>query len=229
MEDNLNEMVVVEESNAAENLNMPADNGNKKMKHRKKEQGFRDKLAMLWKDKRKFSVRLITAICAAIAFVFTFFVFGPFELYISNMSFFAFSCKYLIPPVVIAGLILTAAVTLILVLLRGKVYNYAVSLVFSVTLAGYIQGNFLNIDHGTLDGSEVVWQNFKVPAMLNLLFWAGSHFNSPCASVFQPKAVEECGEDCFGDHSRRTGNRAGIPSGYGKIYQCFGRRLFNEG
>lgn len=172
MEDNLNEMVVVEESNAAENLNMPADNGNKKMKHRKKEQGFRDKLAMLWKDKRKFSVRLITAICAAIAFVFTFFVFGPFELYISNMSFFAFSCKYLIPPVVIAGLILTAAVTLILVLLRGKVYNYAVSLVFSVTLAGYIQGNFLNIDHGTLDGSEVVWQNFKVPAMLNLLFWA---------------------------------------------------------
>ena len=173
LEENLNEMIAVEKSNeTAEDLNLSADNGNKKKKHKKKEQSFRDKLTSLWEDKRKFSVRLITAICAAVAFVFTFFVFGPFELYISNMSFFAFSCKYLIPPVVIAGLILTAAITSVLILLRGKVYNYAVSLVFSVTLAGYIQGNFLNIDHGTLDGSEVVWQNFKVPAMLNLLFWA---------------------------------------------------------
>ncbi len=167
----MGETVVVEENKVPECTEVSAGDGNKKKKHRKK-QDFRGKLHELWEDKRKFSVRLITAICAAAAFVFTFFVFGPFELYISNMSFFAFSCKYLVPPVVIAGSILAVAITGILILLKGKIFNYAVSVVFSVTLAGYIQGNFLNIDHGTLDGSEIVWQNFKIPAMLNLLFWA---------------------------------------------------------
>ena len=147
----------------------PAEEPKKPKK--KKAAGFGEKLSDLWRDKRKFTSRLITAAAASAAFVFTFLVFGPLEIYISNMAFFAFSGKYLFAPAAVAGIVIAAAMTGILVLLRGKIYNYAVSLVISLTLAGYIQGNFLNIDHGTLDGSEVVWQNFKVPAMLGVLFW----------------------------------------------------------
>ena len=146
--------------------------GKQKKPKKKKSAGFREKLSDLWHDKRKFTSRLITALAASAAFVFTFLVFGPLEIYISNMAFFAFPGKYLFLPAALAGIVIASVMTGILVLLRGKIYNYAASLVISLTLAGYIQGNFLNIDHGTLDGSEVVWQNFKVPAMLGVLFWA---------------------------------------------------------
>ena len=139
---------------------------------KKKSESFTEKLNDLWRDKRKLSSRLITSLAASIAFVFTFLVFGPLEIYISNMAFFAFSGKYLFAPAALMGIAVAAVMTGILILLRGKIYNYAVSLVISLTVAGYIQGNFLNIDHGTLDGSEVVWQNFKAPAMLGILFWA---------------------------------------------------------
>jgi len=106
------------------------------------------------------------------AFVYTFFVFGPFELFLSNMTFFAFSGKTLFGPALLAGVAITVVLVVLLILLRGKLYNYAVSLLFSLTVAGYLQGNFLNIDHGTLDGTEIVWQEFRTQAMLGLVFWA---------------------------------------------------------
>ncbi len=158
-----------------ENLNIQTNdtelNAVKPKKQKKKKEGFRDKLSALWEDKRRFKSRLMTALLASLAFVFTFFIFGPFELYISNSSFFAFSVKYMIFPIVLAGLIIFAVVFGILLLLKGKIFTYTVSAVFSFTLAGYIQGNFINVDHGALDGSQIKWQDFKIQAILGLLFW----------------------------------------------------------
>ena len=107
----------------------PAEEPKKPKK--KKTAGFGEKLSDLWRDKRKFTSRLITAAAASVAFVFTFLVFGPLEIYISNMAFFAFSGKYLFAPAAVAWIVIAAAMTGILVLLRGKIYNYAVSLVIS--------------------------------------------------------------------------------------------------
>ncbi len=145
--------------------------GENKPEKKRRRMSVGEKMTLLWEDKRKTSARLFTALAAASAFVFTFFIFGPFELYLSNNSFFAFSFKYLVIPAVPAGILLAAALTAVLTLLRGKIYNYAVSAVFAFTVAGYLQGNLLNIDHGALDGSEVVWQNYKGAALLNLMVW----------------------------------------------------------
>lgn len=142
-----------------------------KKRKKKKKASFKEKCAELWQDKRKFRIRLLTALAASFALVFTFFIFGPLEIYITNIAFFAFPFRMLIGPVLLAGLGMTAALTAVLILLRGKIYNYAVSLVFSVTLAGYLQGNFFNVDHGSLDGAAVVWQNYLGAAMWGLLLW----------------------------------------------------------
>lgn len=154
----------------AANPNAPMPKKKKSGKKKKKKIFTKEKFHELWQDKRSFRVRLVTALLAALAFVFTFFIFGPFEIFLTNITFFAFSFDQLIAPILLTGLGMIAVLTGLLVLLRGKIYTYAVSFVFSVGLAGYLQG-FFNVDHGSLDGASIVWQNFKGQAMLGLLLW----------------------------------------------------------
>ena len=141
----------------------------KNKKHQKIQ--WKEKTAELLADKRSFSSRLKLAALAAFTFAFTFFLFGPFDIYLNNMSFFAFSGKYMVLPVLLAGLGIFAGLTLVLSLLRGRLYNYALSILFGLTVAGYLQGTLLNIDHGSLDGSDIIWQEYRLEAMLGLLFW----------------------------------------------------------
>lgn len=133
---------------------------------------FNKKLRNLWQDDRRFSERLLTSGAAVLAFVFTFIMFGPFELYIANMSYLVFGIKQLLPPIIIAGIIILAVFTVLFALLRGKIFNAVVSIVIGITIAGYIQGNYINIDHGTLDGTGIVWQDFKWQMLVNLFVWA---------------------------------------------------------
>lgn len=112
----------------------------------------------------------VSMICA-FAFVFTFIFFGPCETYAGNIGDMTFPISKLIPVLVLSGAIVFVIIVGILILLRGKLFTYALSFLFAVTLAGYIQGNFLNIDHGTLDGREIAWLHYKWPMLANLLFW----------------------------------------------------------
>lgn len=132
---------------------------------------FNKKLRNLWQDDRRFSERLLTSGAAVLAFVFTFIMFGPFELYIANISYLVFGIKQLLPPIIIAGIIILAVFTVLFALLRGKIFNAVVSIVIGITIAGYIQGNYINIDHGTLDGTGIVWQDFKWQMLVNLFVW----------------------------------------------------------
>ena len=106
---------------------------------------FNKKLRNLWQDDRRFSERLLTSGAAVLAFFFTFIMFGPFELYIANISYLVFGIKQLLPPIIIAGIIILAVFTVLFALLRGKIFNAVVSIVIGITIAGYIQGNYINI------------------------------------------------------------------------------------
>ncbi len=132
---------------------------------------FQKKLSALWQDNRSYKRRLLSAFLASLAFVFLFFVFGPLEIYFSNITFFTFSPRHLIVPVAVTALIILAVLTGLISLLKGKIFNYFVSFVFSLAVGCYLQGNLFNINHGSLDGTAIVWQNFKVGALLGLLGW----------------------------------------------------------
>ncbi len=134
---------------------------------------FREKMRGLWQDKRSFAMRAGLAALCAFAFAFTFIVFGPYELYIQSSQFLNFPFSAMVLPIAIAGLAVFAGLFLLLCILRGKLFNYAVSALFAVTIAGYLQRNFLNIDHGALDGHAIDWAAYSVPAVLNFLLWCG--------------------------------------------------------
>lgn len=133
---------------------------------------WREKLRELWRDKRAWKRRAVPAALASFAFAFTFVVFGPYELYITNMDYMNFPFYMLVTPMLAAGLAVFVLLCAALLLLRGKVFNYAVSLLFAVTLAGYLQGNFLNVDHGTLDGAAITWNAFKREMLGSCAMWA---------------------------------------------------------
>ena len=89
------------------------------------------KLYELWHDRRSFPVRLRIALLCAAAFCFTVIVFGPLELFIGNSGFFPFSFGVVWPAMAVTGVVACAVITAVLLLVRGKVYNTLVSLLFS--------------------------------------------------------------------------------------------------
>lgn len=131
----------------------------------------KEKLRALWRDQRSWRVRLPLAILCAFPCVFTFILFGPCELYIQNMQEMPFPFLTMAPVLLLTGGVVFTALLAVLLLLRGKVFNLAVSILFAGTLAGYLQGNLLNIDHGSLDGNAVNWQEFRSPMLQNCLVW----------------------------------------------------------
>jgi len=131
----------------------------------------KEKLCALWRDQRSWGVRLPLAILCAFACVFTFLLFGPCEIYLQNMQEMPFPFVTLASTLLLAGAGAFAALLAVLLLLRGKAFNFAVSALFAGTLAGYLQGNFLNLDHGSLDGNAIDWQAYRFPMLKNSLVW----------------------------------------------------------
>ncbi|MCI9485435.1 MAG: sulfatase-like hydrolase/transferase [Lachnospiraceae bacterium] len=133
----------------------------------------KEKLKALWRDKRSWKIRLPLAALCAFSCVFTFLIFGPCEIYAQNVQELSFSFSALLQVLLGAGALVFAALFGLLLLLRGKIFNFVVSFLFAVTLAGYLQGNFWNTDHGALTGDAVNWLNYKVPMLLNGAVWLG--------------------------------------------------------
>ncbi len=131
----------------------------------------KEKLRALWRDQRSRRVRLPLAVLCSFSCVFTFLLFGPCEIYLQNMQEMPFPFLTLVPALLLAGGAVFAALLAALLLLRGKVFNFAVSALFAVTLAGYLQGNFFDLDHGSLDGNAVDWQAYRAPMLKNCLVW----------------------------------------------------------
>lgn len=131
----------------------------------------KDKLRLLWADKRSWKIRLPLAALCAFACVFTFLIFGPCEIYAQNAQEMQFPFSDLLRAIFLAGVLAFVALLGILFLLRGRIFNLVISFLFAGTLAGYLQGNFWNIDHGTLAGDTTNWLKYKFPMLKNCAAW----------------------------------------------------------
>ncbi len=131
----------------------------------------KEKLKALWRDGRSRKIRLSLSLLCAFSFVFTFFIFGPCEIYAQNAQEMPFSFLDLLKVTAGFGVLVFAALFGILLLLRGKIFNFAVSFLFAGTLAGYLQGNFWNTYHGALTGDAVNWTNYQIPMFVNGAAW----------------------------------------------------------
>ena len=142
----------------------------KKKKKASKWEDFKSKCRELVTDKRPWYKRLITGALAALAFTYTLFVFGPLEVYLSNIEFYPFTFGDLITPLVLVGLGIFAGLTLVLFLLRGRLFNYVTTVIFSTTVCAYIQCNMMN-SLSALDGTDIAWEFMTNTMLLNSAIW----------------------------------------------------------
>ncbi len=129
------------------------------------------------------SMEIKCGISIAFFLAFTFSVFAPFEIYLSNKDSLFFSGYELIP---VQGLIFVFTLFccfvlfLLIYFLINKWFYPVVTLFFSSGLSLYIQGNFIPMKYGELNGEPIEWSNFKLEGLVSIVA-----FVLPiCISVF---------------------------------------------
>ena len=134
---------------------------------------IRKKFHNLWKDGRSYSLRLAIAGSAVLALCFTFLFFGPLELVAFSGGSLIFTWRDIVWLMlgIMGGAVLVAAP--LLALLRGKLFNYAVTILCAVTLSGYLQAMLLNGDLGLLTGDAIAWSEHTAAMWGSLALWLG--------------------------------------------------------
>lgn len=103
-------------------------------------------------------------------FCFVFLFCTPLDIYLSNIGDILMSSKYIIIPFAVISLIVLTLLYLILVNLKEKVRNTFISLLTGLSLAFYVQGNFLQTKSLLLDGTKLSFPIIDI--IINTLIWA---------------------------------------------------------
>lgn len=115
--------------------------------------------------------RLLLCLCVSAFVSFSLFVFGPIELFITNQSEFWFELSDIIFYVIATAVSVFAMIFLLGFFLKGKVGMISIRIFWGLGLASYIQGNFLNLDYGELNGQKIDWTEHSVYAIVDIIIW----------------------------------------------------------
>lgn len=125
----------------------------------------------LWQDNRSFKQRLLIAVLLSAAVAFTFIIFGIYDLYAGNASIFPFVFNDIAWPVVLTGLICMGVICAVLIIFKGQIFDILTSFLLGLLIAGYLQGNFMNLQLGQLTGDAIPWQDYAGYAIVNTVVW----------------------------------------------------------
>lgn len=97
-------------------------------------------------------------------------VYAPLELYFANIKEFWFSLQqfYMIP---IATFIVLAIILIIITNLGYKVSDYIIAIENILTFGIFIQGDFLNIDVGVMNGADIEWGRYLRSMIIDVVVW----------------------------------------------------------
>lgn len=115
--------------------------------------------------------KTISNILISLGFVFNLFVFAPLEFYAINIFDFWFNIKNIIPIIIIVSVIAFLILFFILQKVNDKKRIIISKIIFGLFLCLYIQGNYLNIGYGKLDGNEINWKNTILKGIKNSIIW----------------------------------------------------------
>lgn len=99
------------------------------------------------------------------------FLIGPLEIYSGNISEFEFGINDFIYLFICICCIIVLVGSFIIVLLPQKIIHILEILIFSFSIAAYIQNNFLNNGIYNNNGIGVIWNELKIPMFLNGIVW----------------------------------------------------------
>lgn len=118
---------------------------------------------------------------------FTGCIYAPYELYLTNVNEFWFSLKHFwIFPVIFWICASLFAYILGMVLKKGLRLLYE-AMLFSLGLLFYIQGNFLNLSVGVLNGAQIDWTQYNSEIYFNLSIWGAAFLIIVLVAIFKEK------------------------------------------
>ena len=116
--------------------------------------------------------RLIFVVPVAAALSFTLCFFGPLDLFFNNHEELWFRLSDIMGRVAFTTALLFCVTVFIgMRIRRRKRFRVYVSLLFGLLLGNYIQGNFMNRDYGSLNGTAVNWSAYHSYGIVNTLIW----------------------------------------------------------
>ncbi len=126
------------------------------------------------KSKKKycFVERILLLLPPTIFLIFTFAIYMPSSLFISNIDDFALDYIKIVPLIALVSVAVLVIVYIIglIIPIKRLFYSY-VLLVFSLALGFYIQGNFLNPAFNSLNGKEIAWSQYKINGIISIIAW----------------------------------------------------------
>lgn len=124
------------------------------------------------KKKYGFVERILLLLPPTIFLIFTFAIYMPSSLFISNIDDFALDYIKIVPLIALVSVAVLVIVYIIglIIPIKRLFYSY-VLLVFSLALGFYIQGNFLNPAFNSLNGKEIAWSEYKINGIISIIAW----------------------------------------------------------
>lgn len=124
------------------------------------------------KKKYGFVERILLLLPPTIFLIFTFAIYMPSSLFISNIDDFALDYIKIVPLIALVSVAVLVIVYIIglIIPIKRLFYSY-VLLVFSLALGFYIQGNFLNPAFNSLNGKEIAWSQYKINGIISIIAW----------------------------------------------------------
>ena len=116
---------------------------------------------------------LITGICISVFFAFTVLFYGPLSQYLSNAEELWFGLSDVLLIILPTSLIAIALVAVFSYILPPEISGFVLELFFGVSLALYVQGNYLKSNYGSglMDGSEIDWSRYTAYGIFDTLLW----------------------------------------------------------
>ena len=104
-------------------------------------------------------------------FCFMLLIFGPAEIYFANVSEFQFIYQEFGMYMVLMAVGITLLAAIIGMLLPDRLYRIYISIIFGMSIAGYIQIMFLNKHLDLLGVNPEGYKVKTIPAIANLVIW----------------------------------------------------------
>ncbi|MBO4352081.1 MAG: arylsulfatase [Eggerthellaceae bacterium] len=121
--------------------------------------------AMGWKP------RFVIAFAVCLFASVTLFVLAPLEIVAASAGSLVYSAVDVAPLLIVAGILLALAVSLVVSLLKGRLFGFVVLLVFALALGAYLQALFLNIGLPPADGKAIDWASFMPITVVSTIVW----------------------------------------------------------
>ncbi len=130
---------------------------------------MRLKWRFLVDDTRGAAERLRLLLAADGLLCFTLFVFAPVYIYVNNTNEFWFRLSQFWWMTALLGLAVFAVLVGVGCILRGRLLDMYVTALFAFAVVVYLQGSFLNISYGELNGQQVNWSRYGGYAIQNTM------------------------------------------------------------